>query len=301
VPEREQNAQNGLEARSDAESAWWAIKAVGLWPIGQSRGFSVLVRLKDKQEETHIMSKKLFISFAPLLAIAAFAVMPVAAQAAAGEGHWFVGGSILKEGVKTPTVTWGGSTNLSQTSNIGEINCRGVGGGTIENPKGGTAGVGTTDLSNFFECKSLGCEKAAGETGLPLTSYAITNAGERGWANKITGTSPEFNQTIGEEFTAFTTYPDPTTAHPHEIMALVTCETPPGFEPHVVGVAATFQGELKPKIGPGQNGTSSSKPSAVTFSGASTGALHSSIGGEGTNSGQVKYEAYNTNNLVTVE
>ncbi len=247
------------------------------------------------------MSKKLFIGFAPLLAVAAFAVMPVAAQAAAGEGHWLSGGSLLKEGVKTPVVTWGGTTNLSQTSAIGEINCRGVGGGTAENPKGGTAGVGTTWESSFFECKSVGCEEAAVKDGIPLQSYAITNAGDFGWANKITGTSPEFNETIGEPFTEFTTYPAPTKTHPHEIVALVTCETAYGFEPHIVGVEATFQGELKPKIGPGHNGTSAAAPSTVEFAGASTGALHSSVGGEGTNSGKVKYEAYNTNSLLTVE
>jgi hypothetical protein len=68
-----------------------------------------------------------------------------------------------------------------------------------------------------------------------------------------------------------------------------------------VGVSFTEQGQVSPNIGPGQNGTSSAKPSMLTFSGASTGALHSELAGENTFSGPLKYLGYNSQELITVE
>jgi len=247
------------------------------------------------------MSKKLFISLAPLVVVAAFAVMPVAAQAAAP--HFYSAGTEIKPGTVVPVVSWGGKTNLSQTSNIGEINCRGVGGGTLENPVGGGAGEGISRESTFFECKSEKCEKAATEDGIPLTPYATTNEGTNAlegkplaWKNILTGGpgATEISETIGEPFSG--TFGKPTAG---EIVADVNCETPPGFEPHIVGVAAKFEGELNPKM---KNGAKEgSKPSEAVFSGAPTGALHSEVGGEGTNSGSVKFEGYNLQELITVE
>jgi hypothetical protein len=246
------------------------------------------------------MSKKLFISLVSVAAVAAFAVMPVVAQAAVP--RWYSNGTEVKA-TPVPIVSWGGSTNLSQTSNIGEINCRGVGGGTIKNPASATApGEGLSAESTFFECKSAGCEAAAKEDGIPLTSYAITLDGTGApegrplaWKNVLTGgPAPEIGETIGEPFSG--TFGAPT---PGEIVADVNCETPPGFSPHIVGVAAKFEGELNPKI---VNGASAgSKPSQAEFKGAATGALHSEIGGEGTNSGKVKFEGYNGQELITAE
>ena len=112
------------------------------------------------------MSRKCLISLAPLTVFAALAVTPVAAQAAGalvqkwhhpGRRQTDSGRELGRE-----------RQNLSQTSAIGEINCRGVGGGTIENPTGGGAGKGQTWESTFFECKSAGCEKAAERNGTPV-------------------------------------------------------------------------------------------------------------------------------------
>jgi len=266
------------------------------------------------------MSKKLSISFAPLLAIVAFAVMPVAAQALP---HWNSEKVKLTAGVKIPVISWGGTTNLSQTSAIGEINCKGVGSGYVENPETPVegAGVGKSQESTFWECKSAGCEKAAGETGLPLTSYATTDAGHfsweassgtsanpEGWSNLLEDAgAPPIEEKIGEPFTSLTEYPKEKAGEPSngiggpakagEIMALVTCETPPGFAPHVVGVSATFQGELHPTI---KNGaTQCDKASEVEFKAAASGALHSAVGGEGTNSGRIKFCGYTSQNLIT--
>jgi hypothetical protein len=262
------------------------------------------------------MSKRLFIIVA---AVAAFAVMPVAAQAAAGEAHWAANGSLIKEGVKTPIINWGGATNLSQTSKIGEINCKGIGSGYVENPVGGTAGVGKSQQSVFYECKSAGCEEAAKLNGIPLTSYTTTNAGyysfgasgdnasfglagQEGWRNHLNEVSPtNVEEEIGVEWGGtFTTYPKPLASE--ETEALVTCETPPGFSPHIVGISASFQGMLHPSaIGTGLEGTSGcNKPSQVEFKGAASGALHSEVGVEGSNSGKVKICGYTAQALITV-
>jgi hypothetical protein len=104
------------------------------------------------------MFKKLFIGLTPLLAIAALAVMPVVAQAAIQ--HWYVNGVKATEGEQIPVVWFGNEVNLNQTSpGFGEVNCRTVGGGTIENPVGGGAGVGSMNAVSFYECKGAQCEE----------------------------------------------------------------------------------------------------------------------------------------------
>jgi hypothetical protein len=60
--------------------------------------------------------------------------MPVAAQAE--PKRWFQNGGLMTAGEETPIVMFGNETNLSQTG-AEEINCKSVGGGTIENPVGG--------------------------------------------------------------------------------------------------------------------------------------------------------------------
>jgi len=149
------------------------------------------------------MSKKLF-SLAPLLAIAAFAVMPAVAQAV--PGHWFKNGKRQAEAVKVPVMTWGGAVNLKQESPAGEINCKGVGAGYIENPKGtgtevgekGPAGAGATLSSNFYECKEPKCEtevkEKLGALGYSGVGFAVTY--NFPWENKILGEGP-YEEKIG--------------------------------------------------------------------------------------------------------
>jgi hypothetical protein len=253
------------------------------------------------------MSKKLSFSLVPLVAIAAFAIMPVAAQASI---HWYKNNSPQTAGKPIPVVNYGGAVNLSQKSAIGEINCRGVGGGIIENPLGGGNGVGKTYLSSFFECKNNepeegACGKARKENGIPLGLYAVTNAWQYGWTGALIEGTPNRTQ-IGEPWSgAFHKYgelgfkgsvetngePEPSPLH--EIMARVSCETPPGFVPHIVGLAADFEGELSPEF---VNGN----PSSVKFTGPTSGALHSEKAGEGTNEGSVKIVGYTNQELITV-
>jgi hypothetical protein len=95
------------------------------------------------------MNKKLILSLAPLLATAAFAVMPAAAQAA--PHHWYNNGVLIPEGQRVPTVSWG---TLALESAAGKVECRTVIGGYVENPVGGGAGVGAIQAFNEYECTS---------------------------------------------------------------------------------------------------------------------------------------------------
>jgi len=250
------------------------------------------------------MSKKRLLAFAPMLAIVAFAVMPVAAQAESP--HWIVGGTELDAGKTVPVVSFGGEENLSQTSSSGEINCKSAGGGAISNVGG--VGQGVTNESTFWNCKSEGCEKAGAEDKIPLTSYITTNSGSGAlegkplaWKDLLSG-GPEASkivENLGEPIKE-NTKKEPVFGQPGpgEIVMELTCETPPGFSPHIVGVVETFEGELKPKL---KNGSKEgTKMSETTYSGKATGSLHSEVAGEQLYVGSVKLEGYNLEELITV-
>src|SRR5262249_41647767 len=82
---------------------------------------------------------------------------------------------------------------------------------------------------------------------------------------------------IGEPFVTFKTPSPPKMIRVKERCEIAATET--------AGSEAIFEGELKPEIGVAKtgnlNGISASVPSQAKFNGASTGALHSTAGGEG--------------------
>jgi hypothetical protein len=110
-----------------------------------------------------VMSKKLLMGLTPVLAVAALAVMPVAAQA---EPHWKRNGALLKEGQKVKTNSWG---KLTFTSAIGEVKCKKLDAGDVENPPGGGPGVDHVVLFQLYECTSPACPTAISvkASGLP--------------------------------------------------------------------------------------------------------------------------------------
>jgi hypothetical protein len=264
--------------------------------------------INPRTREGQLMSKKLLTSIAPLLALAAFAVTPVAAQAATQ--HWYRAGTILPAATSQPIVTFGGEVNLSQNSAIGEINCRQVGGGTVENPTGGGAGIGRTDSVSFFECKAEHCEaevrakfgvEGRGTATTQNNPAATQEPSAVGWTNEleesvVAGVS-SVREKVGEPFVSFKT-PSP----PGMIRATIQCEIAPSKTPVITAV---FEGELKPEIGVAKegnlNGSGASKPSIALFNGPSTGALESEVGGSGTNNGQVKFLGYNEQELIQVK
>jgi hypothetical protein len=188
--------------------------------------------------------------------------------------------------------------NVAQTSGSGEISCRTIAAGTIENPVGGGAGVGQTQASGFFECSAPQCEAAGAEKGIPAIGR-ITSSNFP-WKDELTeGGSPNsIREKIGVPFSMFGS------PEPGEMVRKVSCETPPGYEPSSVLYSETLEGQLEPEIGAAAagtlNGTSSSKPSGIRYAGSSSGALHSQLGGEATSSGTVKYMGYNGQEVLTV-
>jgi hypothetical protein len=252
------------------------------------------------------MKRRFLIGLAPL--VAAFVVMPVVAQAETQ--HWYRNNTKLTEGTVVPVVTFGGKVNLSQTSGIGEINCRGTGGGVIENPAGGGAGEGKSNTGGFYECKAGSCEaqvkektglEGRGTATLQNEPGATKEPAFPGWTNRLeeseVGGVSSVREKLGEPFETFKK-PHP----PGMIVATVDCTVAANQQ---VVAEAIFEGELKPEIGAAKagnlNGTTASKPSSAKFSAASTGALHSELAGEGTNTGSVKYLGYNEQELITVK
>jgi hypothetical protein len=109
------------------------------------------------------MSKKLFIGLAPLMCIAAFAVMPTVSQGAEFYKNSFPGGK-LAEGEKLPIISWG---TLTLTANLpskaAPSSCENSAGGFAENSGG--KGIGATDNFASWNCTNAGCPP--GEVELP--------------------------------------------------------------------------------------------------------------------------------------
>jgi len=277
------------------------------------------------------MSKKLF-SLAPLLAIVAFAVVPAASQAA--NPHWYKSGGRLAENSKLPVVTFGGATNLAQNSPAGEINCKAVGAGYVENPKGtapntgakGPAGTGKTESSNFYECKEPNCEAeiaASPLAGLGFKGVGFAVAYNLPWNNELINTAEPFEERIGakgngnfgagfaEGYPAKQQAPNGTGSAwgaAGAIGAIVGCEVSPnpeavtGPETRVVA-EVPFEGELHPLIGGALNENgNASKPAKTEFTGKASGELEDPLGpgNGGSNTGQIKYMGYTVQNGVTV-
>lgn len=139
------------------------------------------------------MGKKLIISLAPVLATAAFVVMPAAAQAA--PHHWFVNGTEAAQGEKVPTVTWG---TLALESAAGKVECKNVIGGYAENPTGG--GAGKDAVQNFapYECTST-CpvEIKITAEALPWPTELVEKEGKI--KDQTVGAKLRFKCQIGEE------------------------------------------------------------------------------------------------------
>jgi hypothetical protein len=234
------------------------------------------------------MSKKLFISLAPLLAITAFVVAPVAAQAA--EGHYFKNSTLMAEGVKAPVIGWG---TLTLSSPAATVTCHNAVGGEVENPTGGTAGKGATRQFGTWECNQTTgeCKTIPGvvETRVVATSLqgekvAPLGAFGTAWPSVIEGEGPfRTNTTVG----AAAGEKKPVTG------VLFECWVGGKFAGEVV-----FYGSSTPLD---KNGTSASKPSTVTFDTPGSGELEA-VGGalKGKTTGKAKVLGYEEQELITI-
>ena len=217
------------------------------------------------------MSKKLLTVLASLLAATAFAVMPVAAQA---EPHVYKNGSIQKEAKPLPTIAWG-ILHLKNTT-LGEVTCKNLFAGNVENPTGGGAAVGTLFAFDPYECESASC-KALGGTKIEVKSENLPYVGvvtepSAGVFRMKTGVSKVKGAAGNVQF-------------------LVNCEkvTKP-----------IFFGEQAPLIQNNGFAIGSGPGEEELLPDAGTGALESEIG-EGKTEGKVKVEGYNAEELIEVK
>jgi hypothetical protein len=137
------------------------------------------------------MSKKLCIGLAPLLAIAALVVMPVAAQAAP---HYYVNGIRTSEAVSTPILGWGIVTIEPLGTPLRDVNsaCEYSAGATVQNPGTGETGpAGRGAINNFssWNCANANCPP--GEVEVPAGSgkkyqreYTV-NAEKLPWSQEL--------------------------------------------------------------------------------------------------------------------
>ena len=97
------------------------------------------------------MLKKLFTSLAPLLAVAAFGVMPVAAHAEEPGPlpPWARNGANLAPAKPVQTMSWG---TLTVSSPVGVFICKKADAGHVENLEIGAGGVDDTVLFDLYEC-----------------------------------------------------------------------------------------------------------------------------------------------------
>lgn len=214
------------------------------------------------------MSKKLFIGAVPLLVTAAFAVLPMAAQAA--EPQWKSNGALLKEGVRKPTVTWG---TLELKSALGIVKCHNVDAGWIENPKGAVAGekpgIGATEnfIPFFFPCEAPGCPgeiKVIGEglsTTVPGTSFL---APESWWPTELEREGEIIRAKSGET----------KTSPAKKVLVRIQCNI--GTEDVVNTV---YEGTNFPEQ---KNGASAAKPAFAEFGPGSGGLVSKEFGGSET-------------------
>ena len=100
------------------------------------------------------MPHKRLAGLPPVLAAAAFALMPVGAQASP---HYYANGAKIKEGEanKKTFIAWGNITLIPTEGSIlgGHMTCHNVWAGTLFNPTGGGAGEGQVQQYAPYQCE----------------------------------------------------------------------------------------------------------------------------------------------------
>jgi hypothetical protein len=105
------------------------------------------------------MSKKLWMGLAPMLA--ALAMIPAVAHATP---HYYRNGVLIPAGEQVPVLEWG-TLVLSPEPPVGGTSCNNLGGGYVENPVGGGAGIGATLRFDTYNCANAECPAGLVEVG----------------------------------------------------------------------------------------------------------------------------------------
>jgi hypothetical protein len=164
------------------------------------------------------MNKKTFISVAPLVAIAAFVVMPAASQGACTPPacpHVYLNGAKSPEGTKKARqIAWG--TLKLKNKAFGEVECHNVFGGFLTNPAGGGPAKGQIQAFAPYECESSTCI-ALGGKGIKVTP------GKLPWAAEVIEPKPGvFREKIGHK--GSTAFVKPAETEPEFVDFTVNCE-----------------------------------------------------------------------------
>jgi hypothetical protein len=235
------------------------------------------------------MFRKLFIVLAPLLAVAAFAVMPVAAQAT---GHYYQNNVKLAEGAKRTVTGWGTLSLVGVKGGVlpNHITCHYAVGGTVENPLGSGAGVGVTEAFSAYDCEE---ENICAGTAVRVRAEKpalINNTAELAWPSVLT--EPEAGVFRSEM---------------SKVKLDIACMTGPeevarhaGFV-EVGGYGTETPGQLLKPLA--HNGTNAAHPGGVIF-GTGSGELEEELSG-GTITvrieGELKTLGYSAQELINVK
>jgi hypothetical protein len=231
-------------------------------------------------EERQRMLKKLLMGLGPVLTVA-FAVTPVAAQA---EGtHIYKNGTRIAEGVRVSVIGWWAGTSTLE-SPAGKVTCKGIGGGYVENPKGGGPGVGVAQTEASYECATAECPAETRAEGI-INNSGNAN-GSRGWVGHIV----EQEGTSRLETTGIEVVIGCWTAGPSGPGNVSTSERGSPLAPLL-----PFKGTSTPKL---KNGVSAGKPSKVEF-GPGSGELSNETVGGGKTTGSFAVLGYNEQELIT--
>jgi subtilase family protein len=122
--------------------------------------------------------------------------------------HWFKGGTRLKEGSRLAVVSWGVAVNVTQKGPAGELSCRTVSAGYVENPPGttgrtgeeGPAGAGATEAEAYYECRAPQCEAEIASSSLAALGYrgvGFAVAYNLPWRAELLNASPPYEERIG--------------------------------------------------------------------------------------------------------
>jgi hypothetical protein len=199
------------------------------------------------------MSKKLYAAFLPVLAIAAFAVLPAVAQA---QPHWYSNGKIIKAGTKVAVTTHSGPKGLDFMGAGETFTCVVKDKGTVTNPTGGGAGVDEITEFENISCVVEPSSCAAGET-------ETLTAGNLPWKTLLLAGPPIRDEIKGIELK-------------------VVCSTK--------GVIDVFTGTLTPAMVNGTTGSltgcEKGTDTVANFDALGTGSLTDPLGNPGVPSGK---------------
>jgi hypothetical protein len=228
-----------------------------------------------------VMKKQVLAGLAPLLLIAALLLIPAASQSACFTApncpHIYKNGVISEEGRKLRTITWGDLTMTNATR--GEVACRSLSAGYLENPIPGaftTGAIGQLQAFSAYECTAPTCFSMGGK-------FIEVTAEHLPWKPEVTEPSVGvFRERLG--------FKSERSSLPEGVEFLVNCE---GVipKPHVFG-------QVEPLIL--NNGTVIGiHPGEIEFD-AGAGELESEIG-PWKLAGKLKFGGYAAQQLIDVK